>query len=324
MNYEETEEQFANRFISHEGFELTEVLKRIDIKREAFPINLQQVTSTFLESIRRTEKVCSIPYNLAWLSGVDVAHNEIAHRSTVLALDRLDPFQDDLDVEVPKLSRELTHEKLLGFLGSEEGREQLRTGATNFLRRNASLVQPQLLTAAQDLILQCTVSVWAAMETFVSDFVRNLINLEPNRALTLLSDDECKKRIGKTRWTLEQLLESGLDLSSKVGDLVLSENDLSDLVSIKVVLFALFDRPVGLVKALEDDAVYLLGKSRHLLVHRAGRVDLKFERETASRWKAGTLLSISADELRNYAKVAVTVVEETMNAYSPTDPAKPF
>jgi hypothetical protein len=139
-------------------------------------------------------------------------------------------------VEVPKLSQQIANEKLVEFLGSTEGREDLQVGAMRFLRRSAQLKQAQMLAAAQDLISQCTVSVWAAMETFISDFVRALINKEPQRVLKLLADDECKKRIGKSKWTLEQLLEHGLDLSSKVGDMVLSENDLSDLFSMKAVL----------------------------------------------------------------------------------------
>ncbi|WAC73532.1 hypothetical protein OU995_01925 [Roseateles sp. SL47] len=97
---------------------------------------------------------------------------------------------------------------------------------------------------------------------------------------------------------------------------MLSENDLSDLSSMKAVLLTLFERPPSLVQALEDDAVYLLGKSRHLLVHRAGHVDSKFERETASRWKAGMVLTISANELAGYARAVVAVAEAAVDAYS--------
>lgn len=175
VSAEETEQQFAGRFIKHDGFKIREALEHVDRTRESFPSDLQQIASTFLESLRRTEKVCSIPYNLAWLGRVDVTYQVISQRSTVLALDQLDPLHDDLDAEVPKLRDQLARKEFLRFCGSTEAQEEWRSEAIAFLRRNSSLVEPQLLAASQDLILQCTVSVWAAMETFVADFVRALI-----------------------------------------------------------------------------------------------------------------------------------------------------
>lgn len=313
---QETEEDFAGRFVSLDGFNVTEALDRIKSRCPALPPELGQVVSTFVEALKRTEKVATIPCNLAWLGVADVAENAFFHRATITALDQLDPFKDDLEVEVPKLRAQLARREFTEFLESSEGRHQLRAGALGFLQRGAQLSQLQLLASAEHLLLQCAISIWAALEAFSFDFVRTLINLDARRVTKLLADEECKKRIGKTKWTLDQLLELGFDLSSRVGDLVLSENDLSDLASMKAVLLTLFERPSRLVDALEDDAVYLLGKSRHLLVHRAGHVDGKFERETASRWKAGTALTISANELTVYARAVVAVAEATVDAFS--------
>lgn len=318
---EESEEEFQARFTTALGFEIDALLKVIEVRAALQPVELAQVANTFVHSMRRLEKVALLPYNLAWLSVVDIVHTNIGHSATIEALSQLDPFEDDLDVEVPRQRDVIADKKFMEFLHSESGRTKLKTGAVSFLRRTAGLQEPALLEAAQDLVLQCTVGIWGAMEAFVADFVRALINLEPGRALALLGDEDCRRRIGRTKWSLEQLIELGPDLSSKIGDLVLSENDLSDLVSMKAVLVPLFAKHPGLVRALEDGTVYFLGKSRHLIAHRAGRVDARFEHETAGRWKIGHSLQLSAVELRDFAKCAATVVEQVIDGYRATSSA---
>jgi hypothetical protein len=106
----------------------------------------------------------------------------------------------------------------------------------------------------------------------------------------------------------------GLDLSGRVGDLVLSENDLSDYVSIKSVLLPLFDNPPDLRDALNEPTLFTLSKLRNVLVHRGGIADLRFEKETGGRWKAGDAVTIGPTDIDDYIRVTSAVVERVLAA----------
>lgn len=289
-------------------------LRRVSGLTTGLPDEIVQLTTTFGTTLTRIGKAALVPYRMAWLGVLDVHQQKIKHDATITALDQLDPFAVDLETALPPLRDKIANEKFFEFLESEEGFASAHLGAVDRLRRSTRIDKGALLRGAQDLLLQSVISVWAALETFVSDFIRAYLNIRPNSLNHLLADEDAKKRIGRAKWTLTELMEIGLDLSGRVGDLVLSDNDLSDLVSIKAVLLPLLGRPEGLAVALNNPEVYTLGKLRNLLAHRGGAVDARFEKETDGRWRVGETVTIHTRDLQGYFEATASIVEEILTA----------
>ena len=104
-----------------------------------------------------------------------------------------------------------------------------------------SAVHSQGLAGALDeLLLQSLVLTWSAFEVLARDFFIGYVNNTPSAIEVLLGDSNCKKRFDAAKMPVEVLSEHGYDLSKKMGTVLASQNDLADLVTIKVVFLALF------------------------------------------------------------------------------------
>ncbi|WGS48812.1 hypothetical protein LFL96_13620 [Paraburkholderia sp. D15] len=305
-------------FVLPASLSISEWLGRISEQATDLPEAMAQLATTFGATLTRINKAALLPYRMAWLGVLDVHQQAFHQQATILALDQLDPLKDDLNSAVPPLRNTIAHAKFVELLGSDEGRDAAHRGAVEKLHRSAGLDKGALLRGAQDLLLQSVISVWAALETFVSDFIRAYLNRRPDALNLLLADEDAKKRIGRAKWTLSELMDIGLDLSGRAGDMVLSENDLSDLVSIKAVLLPLLGRPIGLTAALNNSELFTLGKLRNLLAHRGGTVDARFEKETDGRWPVGATVTIYARDLQKYVEATASVVEQILTAMHPS------
>jgi hypothetical protein len=307
----------AEYFVFPASFAISSQLKQITQLTDTLPEELTLLVATFESSLNRMNKAVSLPYRMAWLGILDIHKQAMLHQATILALDQLDPFKDDLDKAVPPLRDQIANKTFLEFIGSDVGRNVAHRETIKALQSSATLDRGGVLRGAKDLLLQTVISVWAALETFVSDFVRIYLNQRPEALSLLLADEDAKKRIGRIKWTIGELMTIGLDLSGRVGDLVLSENDLSDLVSMKAVLCPLLDKNPALIAALNDPELFILGKLRNLLAHRGGLVDARFEKETNQRWNVGETVTIRASELDKFITATINVISQILLAVAP-------
>lgn len=307
----------AEFFVFPASFSISTQLKQITQLADTLPEELTLLVATFEATLNRMNKAASLPYRMAWLGVLDVHKQALFQKATILALDQLDPFKDDLDKAVPPLRDQIAKAKFLEFIDSDEGRNVVHRETITALQRSAALDKGGILRGAKDLLLQTVISVWAALETFVSDFVRIYLNQRPDALSLLLADEDAKKRIGRIKWTIGELMTIGLDLSGRVGDLVLSENDLSDLLSMKAILCPLLERTPALMAALNDPELFIFGKLRNLLAHRGGLVDARFEKETNGRWKLGETVVIRTSELDKFIIATINVVSQILLAVSP-------
>lgn len=275
------------------------------------PDEIKQLASTYGTTLGRMNTAALLPYRMAWLGVLDVQIQSFEQRALFQAVAQV---EDDFDNLVPPLREKLAAEMFANFMASDKGIDAAHRGAIHRLHRSTQLDEGSILRGAQDLLLQSAISVWAAFETFVSDFIRCYLNQCPQALHLLLADEDAKKRIGRAKWTLTDLLAIGLNLSDRVGDLVLTENDLSDLVSMKALLLPLFERDEQLRMSLAEPDLFILGKLRNILAHRGGAVDTKFEKETTGRWRAGETVTIEVADLNRYLNATVATVEQILTS----------
>lgn len=301
-------------FVLPNALSVKELMARADSQAAGLPSRFTEIHQAFAATLARLNRAAILPYRMAWIGEAHVNHERIQAAAAIQALERLTPGKDDLTKQAVPLRDQITDETFRRFLKSEEGAKALEEGAVDRLAWSAGLGDGYLARAGEDLLLQSVTVAWAAVETFCTDTIRAVLNERPNDLKLLAADEDAKRRISKTKWNLLELLDLGLDLTASVGDVVLSENDLSDQASLKAVLLPLFGSPDELRAALASSDLYTLNKLRNVLAHRGGVADAKFERETAGRWKAGALVSVTVQDLGSFVRAITEVVVQTLSA----------
>ena len=276
---------------------ITQDLSRLS---QGLPSEFLQLTQSLDVNLRRMKTTAGIPFTLSWLAETKLTQERLRNSAQFKAADLHDPLEADFGEKVEITQVEITQKEFSAFLNSEHGAAAIDAGAARHLIWFTTFQQGELKSAANDLLLQSVITLWGAFEAFCSDVVRCLLNRDPIYLKALTSNEETRRRFGKTKWSLSELLDVGLDLSSKVGDLLLQENDLSDYSSIKATLEALFPSEEPLREALSDPRLRILSKSRNLLAHRGGVVDVKFQKETGLTSAAGDILTVSPTNLCEY------------------------
>ena len=93
--------------------------------------------------------------------------------------------------------------------------------------------------ATKELLLETLVMMWGALENFISEAVRVLVNLNPSLAVVLLSDATAKKYF-PSRIPIEDLANNGFNIGNSMGDLLMQDRHLDALPVMKDVLGAIF------------------------------------------------------------------------------------
>ncbi len=296
--------------------------KSISIELTRLADGLPKEFSTAVQSLdanlHRMKTTAGIPFTLSWLAETKLVQERIRNSAKFKAADLHNPLQPDFGAKVEVSMAEITQREFSAFLNSEIGASAIEEGAARHLMWSTKFQDGELKAASNDLILQSVIALWGAYEAFCSDIVRALLNQNPSHLKSLMASEDAKRRFGKLKWSLIELLEVGLNLSTKVGDLLLEENDLSDYASIKATLEALFPNDEGLRAALDDSRLRILAKSRNLLAHRGGIVDTKFQKETGLATPVGTILNIDPTGLCEYLEAVGTSAKALLHALRAT------
>lgn len=293
---------------------LAAILERISAQMEGLPVQHVSVASAWATSMSRLSQAAQLPYWMAWFGYVAGQHQRITTAAAADAALQLDEGQADFEEAFDRLKRDIAKTQLAELINSDAGRQKLHAGAIRMLAVASKIDSDAMIDGAHAMLGQAAIATWAALEAFVADSVRATLNQQPEYLRYLLQDEDAKKRITRVRLGLGDLLDLGLNLSDRLGDLILSDNDLSDYTSMKSILMPLLQRPTGLRAALDNHSLYILGKLRNVLVHRSGMADERFEQETSGRWKAGSVVTIQVADLANYISATGAVVEQVLAA----------
>jgi hypothetical protein len=277
----------------------TALLSSISSAKGGLQPKLSVLAAAFEQNIHAVGATVGMPVALASAASEGSHWQRIhsAERIRALKLD-LEPGENKEALEARRASRarEVASQRMQEFAASADGRDTIAADACRFLLD--ALKSADLGDAANELLRQGIVLTWSALEILSRDLFETLLNANPKRALTILQEPAAKHRL-QSKFTLEELATAGFDLSSSLGSLLSSQQDFSDIRTIKAVMLPALNSAPDVEAALGDKALWVLCQQRHLIVHRRGVVDARYIDATGESRKIGDHLAISPDDLES-------------------------
>lgn len=207
--------------------------------------------------------------------------------------------QHDADKRIEK-----TNEWLREFVGSEDSKHKIATVIDNLL---AGFVQQPALAASLVTVNFVSVpAMWTALECLARDlwiaFINNSSTSIAHKAFRALERDDVQRKF----IAISDLVKYGFDIRNKVGNILASKFSFTDFEGIRNA-FRVIEPEDDLASDTTARALFLLEKTRHLLVHKAGYVDEKFKRETGDSSSLGTRITLTTDRMQEWANAVVEV-----------------
>lgn len=274
-------------------------------KLETIKVTLNQeytsIIDSYIHNITAMDSAASIPFSLAYASACNSEYQKIRTIEAIKAL-KITESESDLKEHREATAKNQAADNFNEFIDSKEGTESIAIDAANFLLNSIS--QNNLSAAASELLNQATILLWGAFEVFCRDMFITFLNDNPDEIKSLMEDANAKRRFENKKISIEDLSNYGFNLSKQMGEFLASQQDMSDLKTIKAVYFALFPKETSLHDALNQQDLWVLGQRRHLLIHRCGVIDKKYIDSTNDDVKLGAKLRISPDELEKYIDIS--------------------
>lgn len=180
---------------------------------------------------------------------------------------------------------------------------------TEVLSRLGGLLDDaNMKVACNEILRQACVLTWGSFEVFVRDFFVTLMNDQPQLAMTLQRDEATRTMFRLKAIPLDMLAEYGFDVSGKVGELLIRQDDIASMPRIKSTFRVLFPNKEELHAALASRDLWLLSQRRHLLVHNRGIIDEAYKQRTGEDLCVGSDLVIVPHDLRRYMRASCKAV----------------
>jgi len=148
--------------------------------------------------------------------------------------------------------------------------------------------------------------MWTALECLARDlWVRSLNNSSASvahKAFRALESDDIQRKF----IAVSDLAKYGFDVRHRVGSILASKFIFTDFEGIRRA-FRVLHPTSNLTSDTNARALFLLEKTRHLIVHRAGFIDEKFKRETGERGPIDTRITLTAEEMQEWIDAVIVV-----------------
>jgi hypothetical protein len=202
------------------------------------------------------------------------------------------PSQAEIDGEAAAAALAMLKDET----STADGRASLRRAANRVLLE--SLSEERVVAATRELHRQGLVLAWGALEGLAKDVFVAHLNMNPSSVNCLSEHPQLRKRFGLKALDLAVLEEHGFDVSGSLGDILIGNYDLSDIVGIRAVFSALFPNDQSLRAGLGTRELWVLSQKRHLLVHRRGIVDVQYIEKTGDSLKPGDSLPVTPHDVK--------------------------
>lgn len=295
---------------------LDSLVPEMSATREALALSeVRDLAAAFFENISAVLQTAGIPVTLA-SSAAHGSHWQRIHSAERIRSLKLSAFETEDDLALQERRDTLAHEvasrRMSEFVESQEGRDATAADACRFLI--SSLKSSALKAAAAELLLQGEVLAWSSLEGLARDLLEFILNREPKRIAALMADPAARQRI-PARMTLEEMATFNFNLTSCLGTLVVAQQDLSDIKSIRTLIPALLGGDGSVTVSLGERNLWNLSQRRHLIVHRRGIVDGKYLDAVGGSDALGEKIVINPDDLeRDIRAVASAGVEMLIRA----------
>lgn len=275
---------------------------------------LAPVSSAFADSLDAIHAFATVPYRLG-LAQVNHRHFDrfhIAERIRVKPLVHEPVPNEEEQRRLDAIAFDRARSRFSEFAESDEGKT-VRTKALSEVLFDSN----QPAHGARELLLQACVAVWSALETLFRDSLVLSLNRRPELAARLLEHPQAKKHFEIPRFTHQDLLAVKFNLSSTIGDILVSSRDLSDIRVIRIACSALFAE--GRVNSLLGaDDLWRLNQFRHLVVHRSGIVDARFREATGSDIPVGIPVQVEPEVVERYWRLVADAGMAVMTEFRST------
>lgn len=269
------------------------------------PSPVSRSAEAFCTTIRSVVSTAGIPYHFA------IVASQVQRYQLLKCAAELQAVVDNAP-DPETTARTDAARRIRDICESREGRDALNHDACCLLLELSK--EEDVKDGARHLILQGTVLIWGAFEALSRDLFRTYLNLKPGAYSRLLADPDVRRRFELSRVSIERVADFDFDLSERLGDLLVEQNDLADLAGIKATFSALFPRDEGLRSAFGQRDLWLLFQRRNLIVHRQGIVDARYVELSGDRQPVSAPLAVKPKELRRYLEVASTAVHALISA----------
>ena len=162
-----------------------------------------------------------------------------------------------------------------------------------------SLGNPEFKSSTVELLRQCTVLCWGALEVLASDLFVAILNENPKITTALLQDPRTRK-FYQPKDFATVLEERSYDLSGCMGEVLLDQHRMDDVESLRVVFDVVLPSDPNSRTLLLSDLLWRISQDRNLIVHRRGVVDKQYVANTGSKLPLGAFLEISPSCYEEY------------------------
>jgi hypothetical protein len=282
----------------------------------------QQVLTAFRHSLSATVSTVTMPFALAYAS-TEQWHFGRLHiaeriRAQMITEDGV-PEGETIETYREREAHVKAQSSMQDFSKSEDGLNILIGDTCTFLMNG---LHHGLEAATKELLQQGLVLLWSAFEVLFRDSFETLLNEAPGNIQTLISHPKTRKRFEAERLPLDTLVQHGFDLSSRLGSVLIAQQDFSDLRTIKAVYSVLFPEGAVLNDALDHRDLWMLFQRRHLIVHRRGVIDQAYLQATGENGAIGTQLTVTPDDFEKALSVVIAAGTALAHTLPMQEPAQ--
>jgi len=273
----------------------TDLMTDLSHVMPTLPEEYFDAAKSFQYNLEAAVATISIPLTLAMASARGWRFRQL-HIAELVRSD----FEPGGDPDDPLYKEALlsAQQKMQQELGSEEGVDHLADSTCEFLMSVHK--EESVVDAAAELLRQGTVLVWGAFEVLARDLLEQYVNSDPECGVRILRSIEGRRLFQMKSIDLDTLAGYDYDISNKLGTILVSIQEISNLATIKTIFKILFPENTYLREALGQKDLWTLSQRRHLIVHNRGIVDQRYLDNTGDNFSLGERLSIAPGDIERY------------------------
>jgi hypothetical protein len=253
---------------------------------------LEEEATTFKQNIVSICYSASIPYTLASNTAFSRARDKVGVRESILGAN-------------------LSHEEIMiivnrKFIESLDNQETSNEILNDLALQLIGLAIKDELSV-KELLNQNYIQLWSAFEVFIRDYIEKILNEFPDSCKSIIESDILKRRVDLRKIPFDYISENSFNLSNKMGTLITSSYDCSDLLITKEIIKSI-KKSEEINSILDHKNLWNFFQNRHLLIHKKGIVDKGFIEKTGSTKNIGEKVSITPKELKNTMDLVLNTV----------------
>jgi hypothetical protein len=282
------------------------VLAQVTVAEQSLLGGLAEVAAAFRRNLQAVISTAAVPFWLASAGVQRLRWQQLAIAEKIRAQTLVEDGTPEDEAE--RIAQGIARERLAAELRSEPKIFGDRT--LDSLR--GALEEKVFEEGASELLRQCTVLVWSALEVLAQEVFTEILNAKPMLATRLYEGEATKKLFPWKSIMFDDLVRHDFDLSRKMGQVLLELRAIDTIPLMRAVFAALFPGADDLREAFGDKSLWILNQRRHLIVHKRGVVDRDYLNKTGADIQLGQQLTVTTSDLEQHMDAVIVVGSELL------------